>query len=143
MYRTPVRPQQSPGAPRPAGRFPSPAPCWGFPGARSPFSGHRGGSPRGCRPYAPGSPVFSPGSNRGYADGSPAGFGSGSRDFTGQMRRRGNGFRRPPSFSPTSAPNSQSAGSEVAVEKFFSPSMLQDPWQALQPVCAAAARRST
>ncbi|XP_072219730.1 M-phase-specific PLK1-interacting protein [Leuresthes tenuis] len=144
MYRTPVRPQRSPGGPRPAGRFPSPAPCWGFPGARSPYagSGHRGGSPRG--PYAPGSPVFSPVSNRGYADGSPAGFGSGSRDFTGQMRRRGDGFRRPPSFSPTSAPNLQSVASEAAVEKFFSPSMLQDPWQALQPISAASAtRRST
>ncbi|GLD70751.1 M-phase-specific PLK1-interacting protein [Lates japonicus] len=105
MYRAPVRPQRSPGAPRPTGRFPSPVSCWDFPGARSPYggSGYRGGSPRGCPPYSPGSPVYSPGSNRGYWDGSPAGFGGGSWGFGGPMRRRGDGFRRPQSFSPGSA----------------------------------------
>ncbi|XP_044075599.1 M-phase-specific PLK1-interacting protein [Siniperca chuatsi] len=130
MYRAPLRPQRSPGAPRPAGRFPSPSSCWGFPGARSPYggSGHRGGSPRGGPAYSPGSPVYSPGSNRGYRDGSPfSGFGGGSRG--GQMWGRGAGFRRPQSFSPASAPNFQSGSS---VEKYFSPSMLQDPWAALQ-----------
>lgn len=102
MYRAPVRPQRSPGAPRPAGRFPSPASCWGFPGARSPFtgSGHRGASVRGCPSYSPGSLAYSPGSDRGYRDRSPAGFGSGSRGFGGQMQRRGDGYRRPQPFSP-------------------------------------------
>ena len=85
MHRTPLRPQRSPGAPRPAGRFPSPASCWGFPGARSPYAG----SPRGYPTYSPGSPVFSPGSNRGFAS----------------QRGRGDGFRRPQSFSPTGGPN--------------------------------------
>ncbi|XP_040910606.1 M-phase-specific PLK1-interacting protein isoform X2 [Toxotes jaculatrix] len=124
MYRAPLRPQRSPGAPRPTGRFPSPVSCWGFPGARSPYggSGYRGGSPRGC-------PAYSPRSNRGYWDGSPAGFGSGSRGFGGQMRHRGGGFRRPQSFSPGSAQKA----SDASVEKYFSPSMLQDPWAALQP----------
>ena len=105
MNRGPFRPQRSPGAPRPAGRFPSPGSSWGFPGARSPYggSGHRGASPRGCGAYSPGSPVYSPGSGRGYWDGSPVGFGSGSRCFPGQMRSRGDGFRRPQSFSPGSA----------------------------------------
>uniref|UniRef100_A0A3B4TV44 M-phase specific PLK1 interacting protein n=1 Tax=Seriola dumerili TaxID=41447 RepID=A0A3B4TV44_SERDU len=150
MYRAPVRPQRSPGAPRPAGRFPSPVSCWGFPGARSPYggSGYREGSPRGCPAYSPGSPVYSPGSNRGCWDGSAARFGSGSRGFGGQMRRRGDGFRRPQSFSPGSAQKFQvkfqvfiytsnssrktgNASSDSSVEKYFSPSMLQDPWAAL------------
>ena len=104
MYRAPVRPQRSPGAPRPAGRFPSPASCWGFPRDRSPYGGsvHHGGSPRGGPAYCSGSPVFSPNSNRGYRDGSPARIGSGSRGFGGQMWRRSGGFRRPQSFSPSS-----------------------------------------
>ncbi|XP_033505945.1 M-phase-specific PLK1-interacting protein [Epinephelus lanceolatus] len=137
MYRAPVNPQRSPGAPRPAGRFPSPASCWSFHGARSPYggSGHRGGSPRGCPAFSPGSPVYSPGSNRGYRDGSPAGFGSGSRGF-GQSRHRGSGFRRPPSFSPGSAHSSQKP-SDSSVQRYFSPSMLEDPWSSLLPVTAA------
>uniref|UniRef100_A0A3Q3SR65 M-phase specific PLK1 interacting protein n=1 Tax=Mastacembelus armatus TaxID=205130 RepID=A0A3Q3SR65_9TELE len=127
MYRAPVRSQRSPGAPRPAGRFPSPASCWGFSGARSPYggSGQRGGSPRGCPAYSPGSPLASPCANRGYRDRSPAGFGNGSRGFGGNTWRRGN---------------------DAPVEKYFSPSMLQDPWAALQPVTAAdaaAARHAT
>ncbi|XP_045907208.1 M-phase-specific PLK1-interacting protein [Micropterus dolomieu] len=144
MYRAPVRPQRSPGAPRPAGRFPSPASCWGFPGTRSPY----GGSPRGGPAHSPGSPSYSPGSNRGYRDGSPfggfgggsrgfgdtpAGFGGGSRGFGGPTWRRGGGFRRPQSFSPASAQNLQSGSADSPVEKYFSPSMLQDPWAALQP----------
>ncbi|XP_029282673.1 M-phase-specific PLK1-interacting protein [Cottoperca gobio] len=143
MYRAPVRPQRSPGAPRPAGRFPSPASSWGFPGDRSPYggSGHRGGSPRGCPAYSPVSPVYSPDSNQGYRDGggsrgfgdSPSGFGGG---FGGHMRHRGCGFRRPQSFSPASAQNFQ-----CGVEKYFSPSMLQDPWAALQPVAGTHAAR--
>lgn len=101
MYRAPVRPQRSPGAPRPAERFSSPASCWGFPAARSSFngSGHRGASPQGCPAFSPGSPAYSPGSDRVYRDRSPAGFGRGSRGFGGQMWRRGDGFRRLP-FSP-------------------------------------------
>ncbi|XP_047446005.1 M-phase-specific PLK1-interacting protein [Mugil cephalus] len=140
MYRPPARPQRSPGAPRAAGRFPSPVSCWGFPGARSPY----GGSPRACPPYSPGSPVYSAGSNRGHSYGSPVGFGGGSRGFGGQMRRRGDGFRRPLS-SPSSGPELQSRSSEPPVEKYFSPSMLQDPWKTLHPVTtvdAAAARRT-
>ncbi|XP_035491213.1 M-phase-specific PLK1-interacting protein [Scophthalmus maximus] len=145
MHRAPVRPQQSPGAPRPGGRFPSPVSCWGFPGSRSPHggSGYRGVSPRGGAAYSPGSPAYSPGSNRGYWDGSPAGFGSGSRGRGAQMRRRGDGFRRPQSFSPGSAQKFhgrfQFGSSDAAVEKYFSPSMLQDPWAALQPIKAADA----
>lgn len=106
MFRAPDRHQRSPGAPRPPSG-------WGFP--RSPYRG----SSRGYSPYSPGSPGYSPGSNRGYRDGSPAGFGNGSRGFGdspaafgsglrgfgGPMRRRGDGFRRPQSLSPTSAPN--------------------------------------
>lgn len=110
MYRGPaVRPQQSPGAPRPQGRFPSPGACWGFPGPRSPYGspGHRGGSPRGgyspayssgSPAYSPGSPACSPGSNRGYSPGyrsfSPGGFRGGPRGFGGPMWRRGGGFPR-------------------------------------------------
>ncbi|CAI5677206.1 unnamed protein product [Oreochromis niloticus] len=152
MFRAPDKHQRSPGAPRPAGRFSSPASGWGFP--RSPY----GGSPRGYSPYSPGSPSYSPGSNRGYRDGSPAGFGNGSRrfgdspagfssgtrGFGGPMRRRGDSFRRPQSFSPTSAPNFKS--SDAPVQKYFSPSMVQDPWKNLQPVTtmdAAAARQIT
>ncbi|XP_036938555.1 M-phase-specific PLK1-interacting protein [Acanthopagrus latus] len=144
MYRAPVRPQRSPGAPRPAGRFPSPASCWGFPRDRSPYGGsvHRGGSPRGGPAYSPGSPVFSPNSNRGYRDGSPAGMGSGSRGFGGQMWRRSGGFRRPQSFSPSSQ-NFQCGSSDSSVEKYFSPSMLQDPWAALQPVAASDRRTAS
>ncbi|XP_029380281.1 M-phase-specific PLK1-interacting protein [Echeneis naucrates] len=146
MYRTPVRPQRSPGAPRPAGRFPSPV--WCAAGSRSPYggSGYRGGSPRGCHAYSPSSPVCSPGSNRGCWDGSAAGFGGGPRGFGGQMRRRGDGFRRPRSFSPGSAQNVQLGSSDAPVEKYFSPSMMQDPWAALQPIRvadAAATRRTT
>uniref|UniRef100_A0A665TM57 Uncharacterized protein n=1 Tax=Echeneis naucrates TaxID=173247 RepID=A0A665TM57_ECHNA len=158
MYRTPVRPQRSPGAPRPAGRFPSPV--WCAAGSRSPYggSGYRGGSPRGCHAYSPSSPVCSPGSNRGCWDGSAAGFGGGPRGFGGQMRRRGDGFRRPRSFSPGSAQNVQVRfqvfsrddpimTSELVwvksgitlVEKYFSPSMMQDPWAALQPIRVADA----
>uniref|UniRef100_UPI0037E77A8E M-phase-specific PLK1-interacting protein n=1 Tax=Semicossyphus pulcher TaxID=241346 RepID=UPI0037E77A8E len=139
MYRAPVRPQRSPGAPQPTGRFPSTASCWGFPGARSPYggSGPRAGSPRGGPAYSPGSPVYSPASNRGYWDGSPTWFGSGSRGSGGQMWRRGGGFRRPQSFSPS---HIQSGSSDAPVEKYFSPAMLQDPWAALQPVAAADTR---
>lgn len=106
MYRGPVRPQRSPGAPRPPGRFPSPSSCWGFPGPRSPYggSGHRGGSPRSGGPaFSPGSPAYSPAFNRGYRNCSPAGLGSGSRGFGGQMWRRSGGFPRPQSGSAASA----------------------------------------
>ncbi|XP_013855225.1 M-phase-specific PLK1-interacting protein [Austrofundulus limnaeus] len=99
MYRSPVRHQRSPGAPRPPGRFPSPAQGWSFPGTRA-------------------QPPCSPGSNRG---------------FEGQNWDQGFGFRRPQSFSP----NPQSRTSEVPVEKYFSPSMLEDPWRSLQPLSAA------
>ncbi|XP_074545234.1 M-phase-specific PLK1-interacting protein [Halichoeres trimaculatus] len=139
MYRAPVRPQRSPGAPRPPGRLPSPSSCWGFPGARSPYggSGPRAGSPRGGPAYAPGSPVYSPpyspASSWGYREGSPGGFGSGARGSGGHMWRGGRGFRRPQSFSP-SAHLQQSGSSDAPVEKYFSPAMLQDPWAALQPV---------
>ncbi|KAI3374710.1 hypothetical protein L3Q82_021021, partial [Scortum barcoo] len=113
MYRAPVRPQRSPGAPRPDGRFPSPACGWGFPGIRSPY----GGSPRGGPAHSPRSPAYSPSSYRGCWDGSPSsGFGSrprgswrsgGSRGFGGQNWRRGGGFRRSQSFSPASSHNFQ------------------------------------
>lgn len=106
MYRSPVRPTRSPGPPRPPGRFPSPASCWGFPGPRSPYegSGHRSGSPRGSRAFSPGSPVYSPGSYMGYRSSSPVGLGGGSRGgFGGQMWRRSGGFPRPQSVSPASA----------------------------------------
>uniref|UniRef100_A0A8C7WWV2 M-phase-specific PLK1-interacting protein n=1 Tax=Oryzias sinensis TaxID=183150 RepID=A0A8C7WWV2_9TELE len=117
MYQGPSgRAQRSPGGPRPAGRFPSPDLRWG-----SPFTG----SPRGFSPEF--SPRFSAGSNRGHyrqdQDGSPGSYGGWSRRFAGQMPGRAH---------------------EPGVEKFFSPSMLQDPWKDLQPVTAeeAAARRT-
>ncbi|KAM6989840.1 cadherin-7-like [Tautogolabrus adspersus] len=131
MYRAPVRPQRSPGAPRPTGRFPSPASCWGYPGARSPYggSGPRGGSPHGGPAFSPGSPAYSPASTRGYRGGSPAstrgyrggspastrgyrdsspvGFGSGSG---GQMWRTGGPF--------PASPVLQSLSSLPAVQMF-------------------------
>uniref|UniRef100_A0A8C4DKI2 M-phase specific PLK1 interacting protein n=1 Tax=Dicentrarchus labrax TaxID=13489 RepID=A0A8C4DKI2_DICLA len=131
MYRAPVRPQRSPGAPRPAGRFPSPASCWGFPGARFPYGGHRGGSPRGGPAFSPGSPVYSPGSHRGYRDGSPAGFGSGSRGFGDSPAGFGSGSR---GFGGQMRRRGGSGSSDSSVEKYFSPSMLQDPWAAMQPI---------
>ncbi|KAM6952073.1 uncharacterized protein PEZ65_009261 [Lycodopsis pacificus] len=160
MYRAPVRPQRSPGAPRPTERYPSPASCWGFPGARSPY----GGSARGGPAYSPDSLVQSPGFNRGYRDCSPSGFGSGARGFGdspprfcsgprgfgdspsgfgsgprgfgGQRRPRG-GFRWAQSFSPSA----HNVRGESSVEKYFSPSMLQDPWEALQPAADAHSDR--
>ncbi|KAK5860546.1 hypothetical protein PBY51_022011 [Eleginops maclovinus] len=130
MHRAQDRPQQSPVALRPAGRSPSPASGW----SGSPY----GGSPRPH--YSPSSPVCSPGysdssgSYRGYRDGpqgfrgSPVGFGY--RGFGGSQagfggRSRGGGFRRPQGFSP--AHNLQGD----SVERYFNPSMLQDPWAAL------------
>ncbi|KAM9349706.1 M-phase-specific PLK1-interacting protein [Symphorus nematophorus] len=142
MYRTPLRPQRSPapgpGPPR-VSRFPSPPSCWGFSGSGPPRSPY-GGSPRAGSPFSPGSPLYSPGQGpgpgpgpyRGFRDGSQTG--SPSRGSRGHMRgRRGSGFRRPQSFSPGSAQNLQSD----SVERYFSPSMLQDPWASLQPVSVA------
>ncbi|KAM3605191.1 uncharacterized protein V6R79_022017 [Siganus canaliculatus] len=116
MYRTPTRPQRSPGAPRPDGRFPSPASGWRFPSVHSPYggSGYRGRSPGPT--YSPGSPVY-----------------SGSREYGGQRWRKGGDFRRPPSFSQGGPPDSP-------VERYFSPSMLEDPWASLRPVAAADRR---
>lgn len=117
MYRSPapVRPQQSPGAPRPQGRFPSPGACWGSSVRQTPYGipgHHRGGSPRGgYNPaYSSGSPAyspgyspgpnrgFSPGSNPGYSPGyrsfSPGGFRGGPRGNGGPNWRRGGGFHR-------------------------------------------------
>ncbi|XP_041660327.1 M-phase-specific PLK1-interacting protein [Cheilinus undulatus] len=108
MYRAPVRPQRSPGAPRPPGRFPSPGSGWGFPGG----SATRGGSPLRSPGY---SPRYSP----GFSPGSPRGFGA---------------FRRPPSFSPSAHLQQSRSSSDAPVEKYFSPAMMQDPWAALQPV---------
>ncbi|XP_028283254.1 M-phase-specific PLK1-interacting protein [Parambassis ranga] len=144
MYRPPPRHQRSPGSPSQTGRFPSPGSGWGFHGDRSPYRGsaHRGSSPWGCPPCSPRSPAFSPGSKRGYRDGSPAEFSSGSRGSAGYMQRGNSGFRRP-HFSPRSASSFQPRPSDASVEKFFSPSMMEDPWKTLQPKTAAeaAARR--
>lgn len=162
MYRVPVR-HPSPGASRPAGRFPSPA--WVFPGARSPSVGPRcggslqyRGSPRGspgCSPASPAafsnrgcgdspvgfgsgsrgygdSPVTYGAGSRGYGD-SPAGFGAGSRGYGGsggKMRRRPDGFRR--SYGAPGPQGFQDRSD--AVEKYYSPAMLRDPWADLQPV---------
>ncbi|XP_012716181.2 M-phase-specific PLK1-interacting protein [Fundulus heteroclitus] len=149
MQRTPVGPRRSPGAPQPgSGRT--------FSGVRSPFGGsprHRGvgflpgfspGSPRfspGSPRFSPGSPRWSPGSGRGNMDVSPAQFGGGGRWFAGPVRP-GRGFRRPQSFSPSGAPNLQSRTPDVPVEKYFSPSMLQDPWKSLPAVPAENQRTS-
>ncbi|KAK5889705.1 hypothetical protein CesoFtcFv8_015683 [Champsocephalus esox] len=130
MHRAPDRPPPSPGAPRPAACFPSPASSWS-------------GAPYGAPPrpqYSPFSPGYtdSPGSYRGNRD-SPGSYrgnrdspGSyrGNRDSPGSYRgfgsrSRGGGFRRPQGFSP--AQNHQGD----SVERYFSPSMLQDPWAAL------------
>ncbi|XP_058492904.1 M-phase-specific PLK1-interacting protein [Solea solea] len=147
MNRAPLKPPRSPGAPRPPGRFPSPASCWGFPGPRSPYggSGYRGQSPRGCAAHSPDSPVFSSHSSRGHWDRSPGRFGSGYRGFGGSPRCRGDGFRGPRSFSPGSASKLQSRSSDAAVDKYFSPSMLKDPWAELKPLTntdAATGRRT-
>ncbi|XP_023191825.1 M-phase-specific PLK1-interacting protein isoform X2 [Xiphophorus maculatus] len=127
MNRTPAGPRRSPGAPRPASD-------WTFPGVRSPF----GGSPQ--RRGAGFSPRFCPGFSRGTMDGSPAHFSGESRGF-GVSVGRGSGFRRPQSFSPPGAPNLQLR--DVPVERYFSPSMLQDPWRTLQPVTPEAAARTS
>lgn len=120
MYRSPaVRPQQSPGTPRPQGRFPSPGACWGYSARQTPYrvpGHHRGGSPRGgynpayssgSPAYSPGfSPGYSPGPNRGFSPGSNQGYSPGYRSFSpgsfrgsprgnGQQNwRRGGGFHR-------------------------------------------------
>uniref|UniRef100_A0A667XJX6 M-phase specific PLK1 interacting protein n=1 Tax=Myripristis murdjan TaxID=586833 RepID=A0A667XJX6_9TELE len=145
MYRAPAR-QPSPGAPRPAGTYRSPPGA--FHGARSPSFGPRyaGSRQYGCSPGgSPGSPAAfshraysdSPAGfgSRGYGD-SPAGFGGrsygdspagfGSRGYGGsggKTRRRPDGFRR-----------SHGADRADAVERYFSPAMLQDPWAGLRPV---------
>uniref|UniRef100_A0A1A8K660 M-phase specific PLK1 interacting protein n=1 Tax=Nothobranchius kuhntae TaxID=321403 RepID=A0A1A8K660_NOTKU len=113
------RPQRSPGAQRAPGRFPSPGHSWGFP-----FTG----SPQNRSP-------FTPGSAGEYVDG----FGYRSMAFASPMQRGGNGFRRPRSFNPKASPNFQSRPSDVPVEKYFSPMMLEDPWEMLQPISAADA----
>ncbi|KAL6103653.1 uncharacterized protein ACO6RY_13557 [Pungitius sinensis] len=117
MYRGPGRPPPSPAAPRPTDRFPSPASGWGFPGPRSPYGG--AGS---C--YE--SPLRSPVSHRGFGDGSPSGFASRSRVFGGSRRPRGASSWRPQT-------SSHSSQTESSVERYFSRSMLQDPWEALEP----------
>ncbi|XP_030016519.1 uncharacterized protein LOC115437442 [Sphaeramia orbicularis] len=142
-----------PGLPRPPSRFPSPS--RDALGHRSPSAGLRfggsgphGGSPRGLPAFSPGSPCYSPGPVRGYRSCSPGGFrdsppgfgGGGGRGFGGHTRRRGDEFRRPQPFSPTSGPRAQ-AGSSDSVEKYFSPSMLQDPWNDLTPMSAEAVKR--
>ncbi|XP_051935619.1 lymphocyte antigen 6 family member pge isoform X1 [Hippocampus zosterae] len=124
-------------------KFPSPPSGW----ARTPYrgSGHHGDfSARGYHTYSPNSPTYSPGFNRGHRGGSPgrygaggrgyggspAIFGSGGRNF-GEKQRRGNRFGRAVNFSPAAVNvQHESSGS---IERYFSPSMLEDPWAALQP----------
>ncbi|XP_054655730.1 M-phase-specific PLK1-interacting protein [Dunckerocampus dactyliophorus] len=132
MDRLPARPQLNDS-------FPSPPSCW----ARPPYRGHREASARGYPSYSPTSPMYSPGSNRGHwggpqagsgcrgrgFGGSPAVFGSGGRDFGERTQRRGNRFEWPRNFSPSASKDPSSD----SVEKYFSPSMLEDPWAALQP----------
>ncbi|XP_074505879.1 M-phase-specific PLK1-interacting protein [Sebastes fasciatus] len=138
MYRAPVRPPRSPGALRPAGRFSSPASSWRDPGALSPgppVCSPYGGSPRGYHGY-----TYSPGSHRGYRDGSPARFGSGSRGFGPRGFGSGSrgGFQRSGSDH-----HMQGGSSDSSVEKYFSPSMLQDPWAALLVTDAPEDRRTS
>ncbi|XP_056267077.1 M-phase-specific PLK1-interacting protein [Pseudoliparis swirei] len=94
--------------------------------SRSPPAPHAFGSHRG---YSGGSPSGFGSGSRGFGD-SPSGFGSGSRGFGGPRRHRGAGSRRPQSFSPSNL-QVKSRG-DASVEKYFSPSMMQDPWEALQ-----------
>ncbi|XP_057704720.1 M-phase-specific PLK1-interacting protein [Corythoichthys intestinalis] len=119
-------------------RFSSPPSGWGRPPYRGPV--HRGGSGRGCHSYSPNSPTFSPGFNRGQRGGgsgggrrsfggSPAMFGSGGRNF-GEKQRGRNSFGSPSNFK--SASNMQRETSDT-IERYFSPSMLEDPWAALLP----------
>ncbi|TWW73122.1 M-phase-specific PLK1-interacting protein [Takifugu flavidus] len=115
MDRGSVRPPWSPGALRPPARFPSPGSGWGF-------SGHRGA-------FSPRSPGYPPGPHRGYRGFSPAGFGSASRGHGGRVWRRGDRFQP---GSPV--PVHKHQASDCPVEKYFSASMLQDPWAGLQPV---------
>ncbi|CAF91712.1 unnamed protein product [Tetraodon nigroviridis] len=118
MHRGAPRPPRGPGDPGDPARFPPPASCWAFPGPRSP----RGGFP--ARP--PGGP---PGSLRGYRGFPPAGFAAPSRGCEGQM------WRRSDRFQPGSpAPVRRFQVADCPVEKYFSASMLQDPWAGLQPV---------
>nr|XP_057914479.1 M-phase-specific PLK1-interacting protein [Doryrhamphus excisus] len=129
MDRLPARPPLNDS-------FPSPPSSW----ARPPYRGHREPSARGYPSYSPTSPRYSPGYNRGHWGGPQAGsgyrgrgfrgspvFGSGGRDFG--AHRRGNRFERPQNFSPSASKDHSSD----SVEKYFSPSMLEDPWAALQP----------
>ncbi|KAM9718939.1 M-phase-specific PLK1-interacting protein [Menidia menidia] len=127
MDGAPGRPQRSPGVWRPPGRFHSASPGWRFPGTRAPYPGC---SPPGTRaPYPGCSP---PGPRAPYPGCSPPG----PPGSPGLCR---GGSRPPPAFSPGSAPHRQSRPSGPAVEAFFSPSMLTDPWQGLPPLTAAAA----
>ncbi|XP_037127741.1 lymphocyte antigen 6 family member pge isoform X1 [Syngnathus acus] len=132
MDQTPTRPKWNE-------RFPSPPSGW----ARTPYrgAGHRGASPQGYYAYTPNSPTYSPGFNRGHWRDSPGsgggrGFGgspmsgSGGRNFSGKQRR-GNNFGRPTHFN-SSAVNVQH-DFPGPIETYFSPSMLEDPWAALQP----------
>ncbi|XP_061546328.1 M-phase-specific PLK1-interacting protein [Phycodurus eques] len=132
---------RSPSVPEWNQRFSSPPSRWARPPYRGP--GHRGASAQGYPAYSPNSPAYSHGFNRGHRGGSPGGsgggrrsfggspavFGSGGRNF-GEKHRRGNSFGRPINFSP-SASNVQCESSD-SIERYFSPSMLEDPWAALQ-----------
>ncbi|XP_068197359.1 M-phase-specific PLK1-interacting protein [Antennarius striatus] len=122
MYRPPSGPPRGPGG----SSFPPPA--WGFPRTRSPYggSGYRGGPTRSGHPYP----------YRGHSDSPPVGPGNGSRGF--HTRRQSGAFRRP--VGPAPRHGHQAGAPDAPVEKYFSPSMLQDPWVGLRPVSAAERR---
>uniref|UniRef100_A0A674NWD3 Uncharacterized protein n=1 Tax=Takifugu rubripes TaxID=31033 RepID=A0A674NWD3_TAKRU len=120
MDRGSVRPPWSPGALRPPARFPSPGSGWGF-------SGHRGA-------FSPRSPGYPPRSSPGLQG-----------LFSCRVRERvsgpwgagvAQGRQVPARFScaGSQAPGWSHLASDCPVEKYFSASMLQDPWAGLQPV---------
>ncbi|KAJ3595322.1 hypothetical protein NHX12_004626 [Muraenolepis orangiensis] len=140
------------------GRFSSPS--WGYRGGRSPsamgprfgnFSGGGGGSPNYPRDFGNDS-NRSFGPNEGYygntpspmrtphrQDGGSGGRGPPSGGHRGPYRtpRGASQYRRGFQGSPqTSTPfvRERGGGGGGAVEKYYSPSMVQDPWASLKPV---------
>uniref|UniRef100_A0A3Q2ZBH0 Uncharacterized protein n=1 Tax=Hippocampus comes TaxID=109280 RepID=A0A3Q2ZBH0_HIPCM len=133
-------------------KFPSPPSGW----ARTPYrgAGHHGGvSARGYHTYSPNSPTYSPGFNRGHRGGSPGRYGAGGRGYTGspaifgsggrnfgEKQRRGNSFGNVPVRYKTATWRLVSVVHQgfrrnqiTTYTMYFSPSMLEDPWAALQP----------
>ncbi|MBN3313656.1 MPLKI protein, partial [Atractosteus spatula] len=131
-----------------------PPPFWGFANAASPSFSPRPGQFSGKSPQTPPKPFYSNNGNSG--GGSSGGRGRFHSPSPGQTPRRGSPRYTPPykksPFHPQHSPGQQAGyqgsprtstpfgsahGRErVAndVEKYYRPSMLEDPWASLQPV---------